>query len=125
MQNITLIQKSFGYICRKAFRYKTQGEIMIAAFFISFCVFLMILFSFSVVRAFKEGAKQAQKLHRIPCYKCDFFTNNYRLKCAVHPTLACSEEALGCIDFEPKKIIKNTYPLNAGKCNLFRFSVND
>ena len=98
---------------------------MVAAFFISFWVFLMIVFSFSVVRAFKEGAEQVKKLHRIPCYKCDYFTNDYRLKCTVNPSLACSEEAIGCIDFEPKKAIKNNSPLNAGKCNRFRFSVNE
>ena len=98
---------------------------MIAAFFISFWVFLMILFSFSVVRAFKEGAKQVQKLLRIPCYKCDFFTNDYRLKCTVNPTLACSEEALECIDFEPKKVIKNTSSPRWDRFKGFRFSVND
>ena len=81
---------------------------MIAAFFISFWVFLMILFSFSVVRAFKEGAEQVKKLHRIPCYKCDFFTNDYRLKCTVNPSLACSEEAIGCIDFEMKTVNCNS-----------------
>ena len=77
---------------------------MIAIFFISFWLFLMIIFSFTVVRAFKQGAEQLKKLHRIPCYQCDFFTNDYRLKCTIHPTIACSEKALGCIDFEPKKI---------------------
>lgn len=77
---------------------------MIAIFFISFWVILIIIFSFSVVRAFQEGAEQLKKLHQIPCYKCDFFTNDYRLKCAVHPTIACSEAALGCVDFEQKKI---------------------
>ncbi len=77
---------------------------MIAIFFISFWLFLMIVFSFTVVRAFKKGAEQLKKLHQIPCYKCDFFTNDYRLKCTVHPTIACSEEALGCTDFEAKKI---------------------
>lgn len=77
---------------------------MVAIFFISFWVILMIIFSFSVVRAFQEGAEKLKKLHQIPCYKCDFFTNDYRLKCAVHPTIACSETALGCVDFEEKKI---------------------
>ena len=98
---------------------------MIATFFIGFWVFLMILFSLSVVRAFKEGAEQVRKLHRIPCYKCDFFTNDYRLKCTVHPSLACSEEALGCMDFEPKIIIKNTPPPKRGKCNRFRSSITE
>ncbi|MEM1395589.1 MAG: hypothetical protein AAF915_08985 [Cyanobacteria bacterium P01_D01_bin.50] len=77
---------------------------MIATFFIGFWVFLMIIFSITVVRAFKQGAEQLKKLHQIPCYKCDFFTNDYRLKCTVNPVIACSEEALGCIDFEAKKI---------------------
>lgn len=88
---------------------------MIAVFFISFWVLLMIVFSFSVVRAFKQGAEQVKKLHRIPCYKCDFFTNDYHLKCTVNPSLACSEEALGCIDFEPKKIVKNAPRRKWGK----------
>ena len=77
---------------------------MVATFFISFWVFLMIIFSITVVRAFRQGAEQLKKLHQIPCYKCDFFTNDYRLKCTVHPAIACSEEALGCIDFEAKRI---------------------
>ena len=75
---------------------------MIAIFFIGFWVFLMIIFSITVVRAFKQGAEQLKKLHQIPCNNCDFFTNDYRLKCAVNPTIACSEEALGCVDFEAK-----------------------
>ncbi|MEO1431734.1 MAG: hypothetical protein AAFV71_22285 [Cyanobacteria bacterium J06633_8] len=82
---------------------------MIAIFFISFWIVLMIIFSITVVRAFRQGAEQLKKLHQIPCYNCDFFTNDYRLKCAVHPTIACSEEALGCVDFEAKiKPSKNT-----------------
>lgn len=95
---------------------------MIAVFLISFWVFLMILFSFSVVHAFKQGAEQVRKLHRIPCYKCDFFTNDYRLKCTVNPSLACSEEALGCIDFEPKNMTKNTSRGKWGKSNRFLLS---
>ncbi|WP_228059943.1 hypothetical protein [Plectonema radiosum] len=94
---------------------------MIATFFVCFWVFLMLLFSLSVVRAFKQGAEQIKKLHQIPCYKCDFFTNDYRLKCTVNPTLACSEEAYGCIDFEPKKVSKNTFFPKA-KSNLFHLS---
>ncbi|MEM6401730.1 MAG: hypothetical protein AAF757_16100 [Cyanobacteria bacterium P01_D01_bin.116] len=96
---------------------------MVATFFISFWVFLMIIFSITVVRAFKQGAEQLKKLHQIPCYKCDFFTNDYRLKCTVHPTIACSEEALGCIDFEAKiKPTKNTSRRRKEKGNQIYFS---
>ena len=91
---------------------------MIAIFFISFWLILMIIFSITVVRAFRQGAEQLKKLHQIPCYKCDFFTNDYRLKCTVHPAIACSEEALGCIDFEAKRITtKNTSCPKKGKGN--------
>lgn len=68
----------------------------------------MFLFSFSTINAVKQGTEQVKKLHRIPCYKCDFFTNDYHLKCTVNPSLACSESALGCIDFEPKSPKNNT-----------------
>lgn len=77
----------------------------------------MILFSF---RAFEEGAEQLKKPHRIPCYKCDFFTNDYHLKCTVHPSFACSEQALGCIDFEPKTANKNNSSHKWGKYSLPR-----
>ena len=76
---------------------------MLAIFFISFWFILMIIFSFSVISAFQQGSEKLKKLHQIPCYKCDFFTNDFRLKCTVNPIKACSEEALGCLDFEPKR----------------------
>ena len=82
---------------------------MVAIFFISFWLVLMIVFSFSVVSAFKQGVKQLKRLHQIPCYKCDFFTNDFRLKCTVNPIKACSEEALGCPDFEPQRLGKKAH----------------
>jgi hypothetical protein len=36
-----------------------------------------------------------------------FFTNDYRLKCTVHPVKACTEEAINCSDFEAKTKITN------------------
>lgn len=57
----------------------------------------------SVVINLKKGTTYVQKMHKIPCSGCAFFTNDYRLKCTVHPIKACSEYAIGCIDFEPAK----------------------
>ncbi len=45
------------------------------------------------------------KLHRVPCSKCQYFTDNRYLKCTVHPVLACSEEAIDCRDFIPQALI--------------------
>ena len=95
---------------------------MLAIFFISFWVILMIVFSFSVVSAFKQGAEQLRRLHQIPCYKCDFFTNDFRLKCAVNPTKACSEEALECADFEPQRSCKKDSHRKPKKINQLYFS---
>jgi hypothetical protein len=50
----------------------------------------------------KKGTHHIKKLHDIPCAGCDFFTNDYRLKCTINPIKACTEDAIGCIDFEPK-----------------------
>ncbi|MDJ0550029.1 hypothetical protein, partial [Microcystis sp. M49636_WE2] len=52
--------------------------------------------------AVAQGRRQLQKLHRIPCSRCVFCTGDYRLKCAVHPMRAFSEEAIDCRDFEPE-----------------------
>ncbi|MFH7029987.1 MAG: hypothetical protein ACHBN1_32635 [Heteroscytonema crispum UTEX LB 1556] len=77
---------------------------MLAIFFICLWVLIMMGFLCSALVALKQGASQVQRLHQIPCYKCDFFTNDPHLKCTVNPITACTEEALGCRDFEPKTL---------------------
>lgn len=51
--------------------------------------------------ATKDTVKTAKKMHQIPCHNCQFFTNNYRLKCTVNPYIANTEEAIGCKDHQP------------------------
>jgi hypothetical protein len=41
----------------------------------------------------------AKTMHQIPCTNCQFFTNDYRLKCTVHPQIANSEQAIDCRDY--------------------------
>ncbi len=68
-----------------------------------FCTWtLLVLFLWSVWQALREGISQLTRLHKIPCSDCEFFTNDYRLKCTVRPFSACTEEAIGCSDFEPR-----------------------
>lgn len=45
------------------------------------------------------GFQQIWKLHQVPCDRCIYFTGDYRLKCAVNPLKAMTEEALICGDF--------------------------
>lgn len=63
---------------------------------------IMILLLWSMWTTCKTGISFIWKLHQVPCHNCEYFTNDYRLKCTVHPYKACSEQAIGCIDFEPK-----------------------
>ena len=48
----------------------------------------------------KKAVNYVQRLHKIPCSNCLYFTGDYRLKCTVHPIMALSEEAIDCRDFE-------------------------
>ena len=71
--------------------------------FCAFCVWLIIfLLIYSGLQTFSKGTNYVKILHEVPCAGCEYFTNDYRLKCTVHPVKACSPEALGCLDFEPK-----------------------
>ncbi|MHC5746902.1 MAG: hypothetical protein ACYTXT_34465 [Nostoc sp.] len=63
---------------------------------------ITILLLWSIGITLKKGISFLWELHQVPCHNCQYFTNDYRLKCTVHPKKACSEQAVGCIDFEPK-----------------------
>lgn len=51
-----------------------------------------------------RGWRYVNKLHSVPCSKCQYFTDSRYLKCTVHPDLACSEEAINCRDFVPQPV---------------------
>jgi hypothetical protein len=43
--------------------------------------------------------QRSRIMHRIPCHNCQFFTNDHRLKCPIHPLAANSETAINCRDY--------------------------
>jgi hypothetical protein len=47
----------------------------------------------------REVFQVSQRLHQIPCARCQFFTNSPVLKCTVHPKAALTEQAIHCPDF--------------------------
>ncbi len=78
---------------------------MLPTFFCALCAWSIVILAIaSFCLTLNRGTKHLKKLHDIPCSGCDFFTNDYRLKCTIHPYKACSEEAIGCIDFEIKTV---------------------
>ncbi|MBW4618816.1 MAG: hypothetical protein KME17_05595 [Cyanosarcina radialis HA8281-LM2] len=60
---------------------------------------LAILFFWSLWTAIRDTVGRAKVMHQIPCTGCKFFTNDYHLKCTVHPHIANSEAAIGCSDY--------------------------
>jgi hypothetical protein len=63
---------------------------------------VLILFVWSLWAAARDSVTTAKQMHQIPCTNCQFFTDNYRLKCTVHPSTANTEEAINCSDYQPK-----------------------
>ena len=64
---------------------------------------VVVLAVWNLVAAAREGITNAKKMHQIPCADCTYFTNSHFLKCPIHPTMALSEEAINCPDFEAAK----------------------
>lgn len=46
------------------------------------------------------GKRRVKAAHKLPCYQCQFFTNNPYLRCAVRPETVLTEDALDCSDFQ-------------------------
>lgn len=68
-----------------------------------FCAWaLILLVAWSIWTPIRDGVKTGQKMHQIPCVNCRYFTGDYRLKCTVQPSIASTEEAIDCIDYQPK-----------------------
>ncbi|MEG4089519.1 hypothetical protein [Microcoleus sp. Pol12B4] len=55
-----------------------------------------------------EGAHQIKRLYPIACYGA-LFSNDYRLTFTVRPCVACTQDAIGCTDFDPKTCFTNAY----------------
>ncbi|WP_318781309.1 hypothetical protein [Amazonocrinis nigriterrae] len=61
-----------------------------------------ILCVWSLWVAARDSVSAAKQMHQIPCTGCQFFTSDYRLKCTVHPSIANTEAAINCLDFQAK-----------------------
>ena len=79
-------------------------DLSLSQVFCPIAIWLTLIFFFTAIcLAAKEGVLKLRRLHQIPCSGCAFATGDYRLKCAVNPCSAYSEEAINCIDYEKKQ----------------------
>lgn len=60
---------------------------------------ILSLCAWSLISCTLDVIAQAKKMHQIPCTKCRFFTGDYHLKCTVNPSVANTEQAIGCGDY--------------------------
>ena len=78
----------------------------IQPFLVPICFFcawtLVFLLAWNLWTAIRDGVTITKRLHQIPCANCQYFTGDYRLKCTVQPSIANSEEAIECLDFQAK-----------------------
>lgn len=62
------------------------------------------LATYNLFTGLRSGIDNVRRLHQIPCANCQYATSSYHLKCSVQPTVAFSEQAITCQDFEPGNI---------------------
>jgi hypothetical protein len=73
----------------------------------------------------QTAIKHLYQLHRVPCSKCQYFTNSCYLKCTVSPHLACTEQAIDCQDFTPMTTIQPSFSPQQKKHPKFRYILGD
>ncbi|HEY9906301.1 MAG TPA: hypothetical protein V6D18_01680 [Thermosynechococcaceae cyanobacterium] len=61
---------------------------------------IVLLLSWSAWVGVRDTIARSRQMHQIPCANCQFFTSDYHLKCTVHPSIALTEDAIGCRDHE-------------------------
>lgn len=60
---------------------------------------IVILLGSTMWMTIRDTVAKAKTMHQIPCATCQYFTNDYRLKCSVHPMTANTENAIDCSDY--------------------------
>lgn len=72
---------------------------------------LIFMVGWIIWAAIRDTVQRAKVMHQIPCTHCEFFTNDHRLKCTLHPAIANTERAIDCSEYSPaqKSLI---YPVN-------------
>lgn len=68
-------------------------------------VLILVVWTIAVYRLSNPKVRVNQEITsrssgQVPCRTCRFFTNNPYLKCAVHPSIALTKQAIDCTDYQ-------------------------
>ena len=61
---------------------------------------MVLVFVLAILLAVSDGIQRLRRLHQVPCFRCQYYTNSPYLKCPVRPLDAGSEAALRCTDYQ-------------------------
>lgn len=92
-----------GFLMALAWLIHVLQPLVVPVCFVAAWV-LVLMVAWSIVSFFRDGFKRAKTMHDIPCSRCRYFTENYHLKCPVRPTIALSEAAINCMDYEERSL---------------------
>jgi hypothetical protein len=102
-------------------RLSTQLHGLIATLCPVFIWLGLVGFFLAICFAMQDGVKELHRLHQVPCSRCAFFTNDYRLKCTVHPCKALTKAAIDCRDYESCNSQTVRVPANHFLTKMLRF----
>ncbi len=85
------------------FRFIDRIQPVIIPFCLITAWMFILMLGSSVIAMVVDVIKRAKKMHKIPCSDCQYFTNDYRLKCPVNPFQASTEEAINCRDYRMRE----------------------
>lgn len=91
--------KSIFTVGHDAERSQKEDSSMLTIVLICTAWIVLGLVLWEVVLLIRKAVATAQRMHRIPCLNCQFFSGNRHLKCALHPNEAMTESAIDCPDY--------------------------
>ena len=70
-----------------------------------FMIFTVIFIAVSKFRAVapNELFFKLKRSHQIPCRNCRYFSGNFYLRCAIHPSDVLTEKAVDCADYRSQE----------------------
>jgi hypothetical protein len=90
-------------LVKREFDRETAPEAAIALFTVYLVLVLATIAMFLLLTTSAWKPKKVittQSLDQIPCRNCQFFKENQYLRCAVHPAIALTQQAIDCQDYE-------------------------
>lgn len=79
---------------------------------------MVLVFVLAILLAVSDGTQRLRRLHQVPCFRCQYYTNSPYLKCPVRPLDAGSEAAFCCTDYQPAAC-RPTPPLSKTQFGTF------